>query len=96
MLKNLLLGSLFLSVNAFAQMDNKPDPDSQVNAQEQVNGLPGGSEGAAYSVRTKKRTIKMPAVVAPIENHSPANCADSLGAKGAANFTACEAAKKTR
>jgi len=96
MLKILLLSSLFLSLNAFSQVDNKPDPDSQVNAQEQINGLPGGSEGAAYSVRTKKRTIKMPAVIAPVENQSPANCADSLGAKGSANFTACEAAKKTR
>lgn len=96
MLKILFLSSLFLSLNAFSQVDNKPDPDSQVNAQEQINGLPGGSEGSAYSVRTKKRTIKMPAVVAPVENLSPANCVDSLGSKGSANFTACEAAKKTR
>lgn len=96
MLKILLLSSLFLSFNAFSQNENKPDPNSQVNAEEQVNGLPGGSQGSAYSVRTKKRTIKMPAVVAPVENQSPASCADSLGSKGSANFTACEAAKKTR
>ena len=96
MLKILLLSSVFLCLNAFAQIENKPDPNSQINAQEQVNGLPGGSVEGAYSVRTKKRTIKMPSVVAPVENHSPANCADSLGSKGSANFTACEAAKRTR
>lgn len=96
MLKVLLLSSIFLSLNAFSQTQNKPDPNSQVNAEEQVHGLPGGTEGTAYSVRTKKRTIKMPEVVAPVENHSPANCVDSLGSKGSANFTACEAAKKTR
>lgn len=62
MLKVLLVCSLFFSFNAFSQIENKPDPDSQVNAQEQANGLPGGSEAAAYSVRTKKRMMKMPAV----------------------------------
>lgn len=96
MLKVLLVSSLFLSLNAFSQTTIKPDPTSQVNAQEQANGLPGGSAGGAYSVRTKKRTIKVPPVIAPAENQSPASCADSLGGKGGANFTACEAAKKTR
>jgi hypothetical protein len=95
MLKILLVSSVVLSMNAFSQTQNKPDPNSQVNAEEQVNGLPGGSAGAAYSV-TKKRSIKAPAVIAPVENTTPANCADSLGGKGSANFTACEAAKRTR
>jgi hypothetical protein len=94
MLKILLVSSVVLSMNAFSQTQ-KPDPNSQVNAEEQVNGLPGGSAGAAYSV-TKKRSIKAPAVIAPVENTTPANCADSLSGKGSANFTACEAAKKTR
>jgi hypothetical protein len=96
MLKILIISSVFLSLNAFSQIDNKPDPNSQINAEEQAHGLPGGSAGSAYSVRTKKRSLKVPAVVAPVENHSPASCADSLGGKGSANFTACEAAKKTR
>lgn len=96
MFKIILISAVILSSNAFAQSMNKPDPDSQVNAEEQVHGMPGGTTGTAYSVRTKKRTIKVPPVIAPVENHSPANCADSLGAKGSANFTACEAAKKTR
>lgn len=96
MLKILLVSSILLSMNAFSQTQNKPDPNSQVNAEEQVNGLPGGSAGAAYSVRTKKRSIKAPAIIAPVENTTPASCADSLGAKGSANFTACEAAKRTR
>ena len=96
MSKIYLLSFVLLSANAFSQIENKPDPDSQINAQEQVNGTPGGSEGSAYSVRTKKRMMKLPPVVAPVQNLSPANCADSLGGKGSANFTACEAAKKTR
>lgn len=96
MLKILLISSVFLSVNAFSQTPAKPNPDSQINAEEQIHGTPGGTTGTAYSVRTKKRTIKVPANVAPVENQSPANCADSLGSKGSANYTACEAAKKTR
>ena len=96
MRKILLLRFVFLSANAFSQIENKPDPNSEVNAQEQINGLPGGSEGAAYSVRTKKRALKAPAMIAPAQNLFPANCADSLGGKGSANFTACEAAKRTR
>jgi hypothetical protein len=95
MLKTILLSSFIFSLNAFSQTD-KPDPDSQINAEEQVNGLPGGSAGRSYSVRTKKTTIKAPDTIAPVENIVPANCADSLGAKGGANFTACEANKKTR
>lgn len=91
MLKFLLLSSLALS-----QTTTKPDLDSSINAEEQISGLPGGSAGAAYSVRTEKKTIKPPAVIAPAENVVPANCVDSLGGKGGANFTACEAAKKTR
>lgn len=96
MLKVLLLSLTFLSVSAFSQGESESDPRSDVNTQEQVNGLPGSSEGSAYSVRTKKRILKIPNVVAPVENHSPANCADSLGGSGSANFTACEALKKTR
>lgn len=96
MLKALVLSSLFLSMNAFSQTMNKPDPNSQINAQEQANGLPGGASGSAYSVRTKKRAIQAPPIIAPVENTTPANCADSLGGKGSATFTACEAAKKTR
>jgi len=87
---------LLLSLSAFSQTMTKPDPNSQINAEEQANGLPGGSSGTAYSVRTQKRSIKAPAVIAPVENTTPANCADSLGGKGSATFTACEAAKKTR
>ena len=94
--KIIIASSLMLSINAFAQTPAKPDPNSSVNAQEQVNGLPGSSTGAAYSVRTKKRSVKMPSVIAPVENTTPANCADSLGGKGGATFTACEAGKKTR
>lgn len=96
MLRVLLLSSLFLTANAHAQTTEKPNPDSSVNAEEQVNGLPGAGAGRAYSVRTKKSVLQVPSKIAPVENHAPANCADSLGAKGSANFTACEAAKKTR
>lgn len=96
MFKILLLSFVFLSANAFSQVDKKPNPDSQVNAQEQINGLPEGSQGGNYLIRTKKRTIKVSPVIAPVENQSPANCADSLGGKGSANFTACEAAKRSR
>ncbi len=96
MIKIFLLSTMFLSLGAFAQTQTKPDPTSQVNAEEQIHGLPGSSTGAAYSVRTKKRTITMPSNVAPVENTTPANCADSLGSKGSATFTACEAGKKTR
>lgn len=96
MFKIILFISIILSTSAFSQ-STKPDPDSQINAEEQINSLPGGSAGAAYSVRTQKRTtIKAPAVIAPAENITPANCADTLGAKGSATFTACEAAKRTR
>lgn len=96
MQKIILLTVVFLSVNAYSQMENKPDPDSQVNAQEQVHGLPGGSKTGAYLIRTKKKTIKLPAAITPVQNLSPANCADSLASNGGANYTACEAAKKTR
>lgn len=95
MLKILLVSSILLSMNAFSQTQNKPDSNSLVNAEEQVNSLPGGSAGSAYSVR-KKKSIKVPAIIAPAENTTPASCADSLGGKGSANFTACEAAKRTR
>jgi hypothetical protein len=96
MLRILFLCSVLLSINAFSQTMIRPDPNSQINAQEQVNGLPGGAVGSAYSVRTKKRAIKAPSFIAPVENPTPANCADSLGGKGSATFTACEAARKTR
>lgn len=96
MFKLLILGLMVVSLNAFSQTVEKPDPNSPVNAQEQINGLPGNSPGTSYSVRTKKRAIVAPAVVAPVENHTPANCADSLGGKGSNTFTACEAGKKTR
>jgi hypothetical protein len=96
MIKILLIGSVFLSMNAFSQTVVKSDPNSEINAQEQANGLPGEASGSAYSVHTKKRSIQAPPVIAPVENTSPASCADSLGGKGSATFTACEAAKKTR
>ncbi len=96
MFKILLLSFIFLSANAFSQDEKKPDPDSEVNAKEQINGLPQGSQGGNYLIRTKKRTIKVSPIIAPTVNQSPANCADSLGGKGSANFTACEAAKRTR
>lgn len=96
MIKILLLTSIIFSANAFAQTTNKPDPNSSINAEEQINGLPGGGSGKTYSVRTKKRSIKAPDVVAPVENTTPANCSSNLGANGSATFTACEAAKKTR
>jgi len=95
MFKILILSGIVLSTSALSQT-TKPNPDSQVNAEEQVNSLPGGSAGAAYSVRTKKSTIKAPPIIAPVENTTPANCADALGAKGGATFTACEADKRTR
>lgn len=96
MLKILLVSSIFLSMNSSSQAQNKPDPNSQINAEEQINSLPGGSAGSVYSVRTKKKSIQTPAILAPVENTTPASCADSLGGKGSANFTACQAAKKTR
>lgn len=96
MVKIIFLSLVFVSASAFSQVEKKPDPTSEVNAEEQVNGLAGGTKDSAYSVRTKKRIYKVPAVVAPVENLSPASCADSLGSSGSANFTACEAAKKTR
>ena len=95
MLKILILSSLLISMNAIAQT-TKPDPTSSINAEEQVNGLPGGKSGTGYSVRAKKKSVTAPDVVAPVENHTPANCADSLGAKGSATFTACEAGKRSR
>lgn len=96
MLKVFLLSVFLISTNGFTQT-TKPDPTSQINAEEQVNGLPGGASGTTgYSVRTRKKTVTAPAVVAPVENHTPANCADNLGAKGSATFTACEAGKRTR
>lgn len=96
MYKALFFFALTLSSTCFSQTTIKPDPNSSINAQEQINGLPGGSTGAAYSVRTKKRSVKMPSHIAPVENLTPASCADSLGGKGGASFTACEAGKKTR
>lgn len=95
MLKVFLLSAFLISTEGFTQT-NKPDPTSQINAEEQVNGLPGGASGTGYSVRTRKKTVAPPEAVAPVENHTPANCADNLGAKGSATFTACEAGKRTR
>ena len=95
MLKILILSSFFITVSGFAQT-TKPDPTSSINAEEQVNGLPGGKSGTGYSVRAKKKAVTAPEVVAPVENHTPANCADNLGAKGSGTFTACEAGKRTR
>lgn len=95
--KIIVLTFLTLSISAFAQTPAKPDPNSMINAEEQINGLPGAGDGKSYSVRTKKRAVKAPDSIAPvIENDSPANCASNMGGKGAANFTACEAAKKNR
>jgi hypothetical protein len=96
MLKILLISSVLISTNSFSQTLAKSDPDSSINAEEQNHGLPGGKEGKAYSVRTKKRSIKVPSIIAPVENTYPANCADSLNGKGSANYTACEAGKKSR
>jgi len=93
-MKLLLLCSFVFSVNVHSQTYTKPDPNSSINAEEQVNGLPAGK--GAYSVRTKKRSVKIPSTIAPVENTTPANCADSLGGQGGANFTACEAGKRTR
>ena len=93
-MKTILLCLFVFSFNAHSQSLTKPDPNSSINAEEQVNGLPAGK--GAYSVRTKKRSVKVPAVIAPAENTTPANCADSLGGSGGANFTACEAGKRTR
>ncbi len=96
MLKSLMILSFLFSVNAFSQTQ-KPDPNSPINAEEQIRSLPGGSAGTPYSVtKSKKGTVKMPPIVAPTENTLPANCADSLDGKGSATFTACEAGKKTR
>ena len=96
MLKIFLASSVICSMNAFSQTPVKPDPNSQINAQEQINSLPENSKGGAYSVRIKKNLMKAPPIIAPVENISPANCADSLGGKGSATYTACEAAQKTR
>lgn len=97
MLKSFMILSFLFSTNAFSQSTQKPDPNSPINAEEQVRGLPGGSSGTPYSVtKSKKGTVKMPPIVAPAENTLPANCADSLDGKGSATFTACEAGKKTR
>ena len=96
MIKILLLFFHVLSLSVYSKTSDRPDPSSSVNAEEQISGLPGGSAGAAYSVKTQKRSIKIPAIMAPAENALPASCADSLGGKGSANFTACEAARKTR
>lgn len=97
MKKIIVLVLITLSVSVFSQTPARPDPNSMINAQEQINGLPGAGEGKSYSVRTKKRAVKAPDSIAPvIENETPANCASNMGGKGNATFTACEAAKKTR
>jgi hypothetical protein len=97
MLTLIILSSALFSTNVYSQTLEKPDPNSQINAQEQVNSLPGAaSGGGAYSVRTRKTSVKVPSNIAPVENTTPASCADSLGSKGSATFTACEAGKKTR
>jgi hypothetical protein len=97
MLKIICISTFLLSVNSFSQTPVKPDPSSQINAVEQVHGLPGGAKGKAYSVKTTKRkSLKTPDNFAPVENTTPANCSDSLGGSGGATFTACEAGKRTR
>jgi hypothetical protein len=96
MLTIIILSSALFSANAFSETQEKPDPNSQINAQEQVNSLPGAGSAGAYSVRTRKSSVKAPVNIAPVENITPASCADSLGSKGSATFTACEAGKKTR
>ncbi|MBY0413772.1 MAG: hypothetical protein K2Q18_06390 [Bdellovibrionales bacterium] len=51
MLKIFFLSSTLIfgiSLNVFSQTTPKPDPDSQINAEEQVNGMPGASKGGAY------------------------------------------------
>lgn len=96
MIKIFLLTSIIFSVSIFAQTTNKPDPNSSINAEEQINGLPGAGSGKSYSVKTKKRAIKAPDIVAPVENTTPANCSSNMGGSGSATFTACEAAKRTR
>lgn len=88
MLKILVVSFVVLSLNAFSQTPNNTDSKEEVKDPD--------SSRAAYLVRTKKKTIQAPAIIAPVENLTPANCADSLGGKGSANFTACEAGKKTR
>lgn len=93
MLKILLSCLFFFSLNAFPEMPAKPDENSQINAREQINGLPGGEKTGAYLIKTKKKTLKTPSFFAPVKNNLPANCVDALGSN---NFTACEAAKKTR
>jgi hypothetical protein len=97
MFKILLLSTFIFSGYAFSQTPTKPNPNSQINAEEQVNGLPGGANGRSFSARTtKKKKFKLPANVAPVENTTPANCADSVGGTGGASYTACQAAEKTR
>lgn len=96
MITIIILSSALFSANAFSQAVEKPDPNSQINAQEQINSLPEAASGGAYSVRTRKTSLKVPSNFAPVENIAPASCADSLGSKGSATFTACEAGKKTR
>jgi hypothetical protein len=94
MKKILLLGCAILSMGVSAQTVEKPNPNSPINAVEQIHGLPGGSKGTAYSVKTKKKVNETPSNIVPMENTTPANCADSMGGKGGASFTACEAQKK--
>ncbi len=95
MFKLVFILSVFFSINCFSQTTSKPDQGSAINAEEQVNGLPGSTKAGAYSVR-KKKPVQIPTSFAPAENLSPAACADSLGQTGGANFTACEANKKSR
>lgn len=97
MFKIICFGAFLISHSTFAQITVKPDPSSQINAEEQIHGLPGNGKGRAYSVKTtKKKTLKTPENFAPVENTTPANCSDSLGGSGSATFTACEAGKRTR
>ncbi len=97
MYKSFFALTILLSTTAFAQKVQKPDPNSPINAEEQIRSLPGAASGYPNTIsQEKKRSLQAPAVVAPMENTLPANCADNLDGKGSATFTACEAGKKTR
>ena len=78
----------FISISAFAQTST---------TQSGNNASTINTVTTNEMVKAKKKKFSLPVVIAPATSNAAANCADNLGkGSGSANFTACEAGKKTR
>jgi hypothetical protein len=90
-MKTLILGTFLLTVSSASFSQSSKSEDSK----NKTSGFSSGISTNTQTIQLKKKSFKLPKVIAPANNTIDANCADRLG-KGDAGYTACEANKRTR